>query len=99
MYFGKVKGSLLYTKTNLFYRNKKLSYDHCQTCVTSQFTRHNAFIVFFLLNSFNLGLRTITSLYTQKVEISNVCVLLCIYNAYGEQVMVYGLPLIKWQQH
>ena len=51
-------------------------------------------ILLFLFRCFNLGLRTITSLYTQNVEISNVCVLLCVllctYNAYGEQLLVYG---------
>ena len=59
------------------------------TCVIFYFTRHNDFIVL-LFKCFNLGLKTITSLYTQKVEISNVCVLLCKYNAYGEQLLVYG---------
>ena len=64
-----------------------------QTYVISKFTRLNDCIVFF-----NLVLRTITSLYTQKVEISNVCVLPCKYNAYGEQLLVYRLSLMKWQQ-
>ena len=46
-------------------------------------------IVFFFFKCCNLGLRKITSLYTQKVEISNICVLPCKYNAYGEQLLVY----------
>ena len=44
---------------------------------------------FFKFKCFNLGLRTISSVYTQKVDLSNVCVLLCKYNAYGEQLLVY----------
>ena len=43
-----------------------------------------------LFKCFNLGLRTIISLYAQRVEVSNVRVLPCKYNACGEQLLVYG---------
>ena len=39
-----------------------------------------------LFQCFALGLRTITSLYTQKVGVLNVCVLPSKYNAYVKQL-------------
>ena len=49
------------------------------------YLRGNMLLLCFVL-MFALGLRTITSLYTQKVKILNVCVLPSKYNAYVEQL-------------
>ena len=89
MYFGKVRGSLLYTIMILFYRNKKRVYD--QWSNMSYFLSCEAQRFYCVLFKCLLRLENnYFVVHSETVEILNVCVLPCEYNAYGEQLLVYG---------
>ena len=59
-----------------------------QVCVISHLRGNMALLCFVLTFCFRIENNYL--LYTQKAEIPNVCVLLSKYNAYVEQLLVYG---------
>ena len=90
------KTGFLAPRPILFYRNKKWVYDQWSNICYFLIYEAQRCYWFFLFNLLNLGLRTLTLLYTQKVEISNVCALLCKYNAYGQQLLFFLFLVDLW---